>query len=62
MHILGELEAWRERRKELVREAEEGRMARRLRSVRPKRTPRFEGRLFAGVRAYLARRKEPAEC
>lgn len=62
MHNLGELEVWRERHKALVREAEEERMARRLRAARPKRTQRFEDGLFASVRAHLLRRKGTVKC
>ena len=40
MYRLNEIDLWRERHRELLREAESGRIARRLRATRPKRDRR----------------------
>ena len=46
MYQVNEMEFWNGRRHELVREAKDGRLARRLRAARPKRTARFRSVLF----------------
>jgi hypothetical protein len=46
MHGMNEMDLWNQRRHELVREAEGGRLARRLRVARPKRVARFRSALF----------------
>lgn len=54
---------WRERREELLREAEDGRLARRLRAARPKkRDLGIRSALIALARRRPPRREEPAEC
>lgn len=62
MHDFGDLDLWRQRRAELRREAESGRLARRLRAERPRKGPRLEGGFFEGIRALPSRRKRAAEC
>jgi hypothetical protein len=46
MHGMNEMDLWTQRRHELVREAEGGRLVRRLRAARPKRVARFRSALF----------------
>jgi len=43
MYRMDEIELWNGRRHELVREAEDGRIARRLRAARPKMVARLWG-------------------
>lgn len=62
MHDLNDLDLWRQRREELIREAENERLARRMRMARPNKALRFEGGLLKSVRARLPRRKGAAEC
>lgn len=62
MHDLNELELWRQHHDELLREAENARLARRVQMAAPKRSQRFGSRLFAGVRVHLSRGKRAAEC
>lgn len=57
MYGPNELDVWRRRREELAREAENGRLARRLRAERPKGVPRFESGIFESVHVPLPRRK-----
>ena len=59
MYRMNEMDLWTQRHNELVREAENGRLARRLRAARPKRIAWFRstllGRLFeAPVRSRAA--------
>jgi hypothetical protein len=49
MYRLNEMELWNQRRHELARETEGGRLARRLRAARPKRAARFRSALFGRV-------------
>jgi hypothetical protein len=49
MYQMNEMELWNGRRHVLVREAEDGRPARRLRAARPKRVARFRSVLFGRV-------------
>jgi hypothetical protein len=46
MYQMDEMEFWNGRRHDLVREAGDGRLARRLRAARPKRVARFRSVLF----------------
>jgi hypothetical protein len=46
MYRMDEMDVWTERGRELAREAEGGRLARRLRTERPKRVARFRSALF----------------
>ena len=46
MYQMNEMELWNGRRHELVREAEDGRLTRRLRAAGPKRAARFRSVLF----------------
>jgi hypothetical protein len=46
MYQMNEMELWNQRRQELAREAEAGRLARRLRTARPKRAARFRSALL----------------
>jgi hypothetical protein len=46
MHGMNEMDLWNQRRQELVRESEGGRLVRRLRAARPKRVARFRSALF----------------
>jgi len=43
---INEIELWNQRRHELVREAEGGRLGRRLKAARPKRAARFRSALL----------------
>jgi hypothetical protein len=58
MYQLNETEVWREHRRELLRKAESGRLARRLRTRRPDRVARFRsaflGRIFEALVRPLA--------
>jgi hypothetical protein len=49
MYRMDEMDLWTQRRHELVREAENGRLAYRLKAIRPKRAARFRGSLFGRV-------------
>lgn len=49
MYQMNEMELWSQRRRELARETESGRLARRLRAARPKRAARFRSALFGRV-------------
>jgi hypothetical protein len=56
MHQFNDLELWRERRRELLREAESGRLARGLSTRYPeKRAAGFWNALFGRVPDYPAR-------
>ena len=58
MHGMNDLDLWRLHREELIREAKNGRLARRSWAAeRPKKAPRFEGGLLESVRARLTSRK-----
>jgi hypothetical protein len=46
MYRMNEMDLWNQRRHELVREAEGGRLARRLGAARPKRGAWFRSALF----------------
>ena len=56
MYQVNDLEMWRERSHELMREAENGRLARRLRTTRPKGAPSSarEGRRISPLRRAVA--------
>ena len=54
MYQMNEMELWSERRHELVREARDGRLSRRLRAARPKRVLRFRGALFGRASTGLS--------
>lgn len=62
MHNLNDLDPWRQRHEELIREAENGRLAWRRRAQRPKKVSRLKGGPIESVRAHLPRRKGAAEC
>lgn len=63
MYHHSDIEVWREHRHELLREAEKGRLARRLRvERRSNKDSRIKSALLALVPGRLPRRKEPAEC
>jgi hypothetical protein len=49
MYRMDEMDLWTRRRHELAREAESGRLARRLRATRPKRTARLRSALFGRI-------------
>jgi hypothetical protein len=53
MYRMNEMEFWNGRRHELVREAEDGRLARRLRVASPKRVARFRSVLFGRAPLHL---------
>jgi uncharacterized protein YceH (UPF0502 family) len=53
MYRMNEIEFWNGRRHELVREAEDGRLARRLKVASPKRVARFRSVLFGRVPLHL---------
>jgi hypothetical protein len=55
MYQMNEMELWNQRRRELVREAEEGRLVRRMRAERPKRAARFRSVLFGRSLEALVR-------
>ena len=58
MHSMNDLDLWRLHLEESIREAENGRLARRSWAAElPKKAPRFEGGLLESVRARLTRRK-----
>lgn len=46
MYRMDEMDLWTQRRHELARETESGRLVRRLRAARPKRTAWFRRALF----------------
>jgi hypothetical protein len=47
MYRMNDLDVWKQRRNELVREAETGRLIRRLKAVRPKGTARLRSMFSA---------------
>jgi hypothetical protein len=53
MYRMNEMEFWNGLRRELVREAEDGRLARRLRAASPKRVARFRSVLFERAPVHL---------
>ncbi len=58
-----EIDQWRQRHHELLREADERRLARQLRAERPKlAAPAIKSALLALIPRRLPRRKEMAGC
>jgi hypothetical protein len=55
MYRMDEMDLWTQRRHELARETESGRLARRLRAARPKRAVRFRSALLGRVFEALVR-------
>jgi hypothetical protein len=53
MYRMNEMEFWNGLRRELVREAEDGRLARRLRAASPKRVARLRSVLFELAPVHL---------
>ncbi len=55
MYQLNETEVWRERRRELLRKPESGRLARRLGTGRPERVGRFRSAFLGRISEALVR-------
>jgi hypothetical protein len=63
MYHYNDIEMWREHHHELLREAEEGRLSRRLRAEQQKKgAPGFRSALLALSAGRLPQRKGMAEC